>query len=720
VISTIAEALTRLDQLDANPLDVVLVDVHLRGGDGLSLLKYIREHSLPVAVVVVTGMGDEETAVAALKARADDYVVKHKDYLDRLPSTLESALSHHRADSARRARRLNVLYAEADLRTIEDTRQHFAVHADHIHLDVVSTGSEALLALQAHNDGPGYDVLLLDFHVPEPNALDVLRELRVTQKQDLPVVLLCSVGDEELALPSLKLGASSYLLKGAGYLYQLPWQLEEAYSNADLRRREAELKASEARNRAILNAIPDLMFLLNRDGTFIDFNAPDPTLLLVPPEEFLGKKMQDLLPPQLAAQVTESFEQAFSSDEPVILEYTLPFPDGNHAFESSIVTCDGDKILTMVRDITRRKQAEESLRRALAEVQQLKDRLHEENVYLQEEIRVASNFGEIIGRSDALRRVLHKAEQVAPLDTTVLILGETGTGKELLAHAIHSLSPRHEHPLVKLNCAVLPPTLIESELFGHEKGAFTGADVRRAGRFEVADGGTIFLDEVGELPLDLQGKLLRVLEEGEFERVGSSRTLPVNVRVIAATNRDLVEAVRNGTFRSDLYYRLSIFPITLPPLRERREDIPMLVTHMVKQLSSKFGKQIDTIPQETLNALKKYSWPGNIRELRNVIERAVIITKGPGLRLIDRLDSRALESDAYLYETEASKRDADFETLVESEYNLILRTLKKVHWRVEGVGGAADLLNVNPSTLRSRMRKLGIVKPRIENASAGH
>src|SRR6185369_622734 len=365
--------------------------------------------------------------------------------------------------------------------------------------------------------------------------------------------------------------------------------------------------------------------------------------LLTPPSEFLGKNITEVLPPELAAKVFYSFAEAFRRDEPVLLEYTLPVPEGVRTFEASMVKCNGSKILAIVRDITQRKEGEESLRKALEEVQRLKDQLHHENIYLQEEIRVASNFGEIIGSSEPLRRVLHQAEQVAPLDTTVTILGETGTGKELLAHAIHKLSPRGSHTLVKVNCAALPGPLIESELFGHEKGAFTGADARHIGRFEIANGGTIFLDEVGELPLDLQAKLLRVLEEGEFERVGGNCTIKVNTRVIAATNRNLEEAVREGAFRSDLYYRLSIFPITLPPLRERKEDVPILVTHLVTQYSQKFGKTIDAIPQETMAKLRNYLWPGNVRELRNVIERAVIITQGSKLHLVDDLTAQARE-----------------------------------------------------------------------------
>src|SRR3954469_20689310 len=639
-VSTIREALARLKRIASDPLDLVLTDVHLRDGDGLSLLQHVREHSLPLAVVLITGMGDEETAVAALKARADDYVVKSRDYLDRLPVILESALNHYRADAARRTHPLNILYAEDEPRDVESTLHYFAVHADHLHLDVVFSGSEVLSELQTHTGDPRHDVLLLSFGAREPNALEVLRELRLTRRLDVPVVLLCREGDEEIARRGLKLGASSYLVKRPGYLYQLPWELEEAQSRAELLRREAALQASEARNRAILNAIPDPMFVLSRDGTYLDYHATDDRLLLLSPGQILGKKVTDVMEPQLAADLLCCFERALARDEPVLHEYMLEMADGVRTYEASIVGCDGDKILSIVRDITERKHAEESLKSALAEVRQLKDRIQEENIYLQEEVRGASNFGEIVGHGEALTQVLRQVERVAPANTTVLILGETGTGKELIAHAVHNLSPRSGHTLVKVNCASLPAQLIESELFGHEKGAFTGAVSQRRGRFELADGGTIFLDEVGELPLDLQAKLLRVLEEREFERVGGSRTLSVNVRVIAATNRKLEEAMRQGAFRSDLYYRLSVYPVTLPPLRERREDIPLLVGHFIKQFATKMGKQIETIPHQAMAALQSYDWPGNIRELRNVIERAVIITRGPALRLSNDMGPR--------------------------------------------------------------------------------
>jgi DNA-binding NtrC family response regulator len=344
-------------------------------------------------------------------------------------------------------------------------------------------------------------------------------------------------------------------------------------------------------------------------------------------------------------------------------------------------------------------KANGSLQAALAEVEQLKNQLQAENIYLREELQLEHNFEEIVGRSTALQRVLRQVEQVATTDATVLLLGETGTGKELFARALHHLGPRKSRPLVKVNCGALPSNLIESELFGHEKGAFTGAIARSTGRFELADKGTLFLDEIGDLPLELQSKLLRVLQEGEFERLGNPRTLRVDVRIIAATNRDLRKAVQEGKFREDLYYRLNVFPITVPPLRERPDDIPLLARHFVARFARRMGKPLDTIPQRTMAALQQYAWPGNIRELENIIERAVILSPGNTLQLDDLLDG-----------TTAAPRTC-LQTLEEVERDYIQRTLDQTQWRIEGPRGAAARLGLNPSTLRSRIQKLGIEKP---------
>ena len=336
---------------------------------------------------------------------------------------------------------------------------------------------------------------------------------------------------------------------------------------------------------------------------------------------------------------------------------------------------------------------------ALYEIEKLREQLEAERAYLQEEIKLEYNHENIIGQSDGINYILYKVEQIAPSDTIVLVLGETGTGKELVARAIHELSLRKGRALMKVNCATLPSNLIESELFGHEKGAFTGAHAKHLGRFEVADGATLFLDEIGELPMELQAKLLRVIQDGEFERLGSSRTIKIDVRIIAATNRNLEEEVQKGRFREDLWYRLNVFPITMPPLRDRSDDIPLLVDFFVEKITKRMGKSIEIIPTRVMNALKDYQWPGNVRELENVIERAVINSSGPKLRLVDEL--------------KPSKRDlpAPRETLETVERNHILGILHQTQWKVSGKDGAAEILGLNRSTLRARMRKLGIGKP---------
>jgi formate hydrogenlyase transcriptional activator len=350
-----------------------------------------------------------------------------------------------------------------------------------------------------------------------------------------------------------------------------------------------------------------------------------------------------------------------------------------------------------------RREHERTLRTALAEIEALHERLRAENQYLRKDIFAAEGFEDIVGESVPLRSVLFQVERVAPTDATVLILGETGTGKELVAKAIHAKSARRDRVLVKVNCAALAPTLIESELFGHEKGAFTGAASRTIGRFELADQSTLFLDEVGELPLALQTKLLRVLQEGEFERLGSPVSHKVNVRVIAASNRDLAAAVREGTFRADLYYRLRVFPIEVPPLRARKGDIPLLVWYFVGQLAAALGKKIDRIAPSAMERLLRYDWPGNIRELRNVLERAMILSPEPVLLIeepADTLVAVATPADA-----------GGVRSLEDVERDHIVRVLELCDWRVRGAGNAAKRLGLNASTLYSRMKKLGIRPP---------
>jgi formate hydrogenlyase transcriptional activator len=356
-----------------------------------------------------------------------------------------------------------------------------------------------------------------------------------------------------------------------------------------------------------------------------------------------------------------------------------------------------------------RLKADERLRQALAEVEALKNRLHAENVYLQEEIQGEHNFTEMVGSSPALLAALRQVEQVAATDSTVLILGETGTGKELIARGVHRRSARRDRPLVKVNCSAISAGLVESELFGHVKGAFTGALERRIGRFELADGGTIFLDEVGDLPLETQVKLLRVLQEREFEPVGSNRTLRVNVRVIAATNRDLQEAVAAGRFRADLFYRLNVVPIRVPPLRDRRADIPQLVTFFLARFAKEFGKPVEVVSQATMERLVAYDWPGNVRELQNIIERAAVLSSGrvlelgPDLLPVGRRAGEALSG--------SGESVGQALTLEEMERRHIRGALERSRWVIEGSAGAARALGLHPNTLRSRMARLAITRP---------
>ena len=352
------------------------------------------------------------------------------------------------------------------------------------------------------------------------------------------------------------------------------------------------------------------------------------------------------------------------------------------------------------RDITMRKNYEEELRKALFEIELYKDQLEAESAYLKEEIKLSQAHEHIVGTSNALQHVLFLIEQVAGSDTTVLLLGETGTGKELLARTIHRTSDRKNKPLVKINCAALPASLIESELFGHEKGAFTNASSIRIGRFELADKATIFLDEIGELPIELQAKLLRVLQEGEFERIGGSRTIKVDVRVIAATNRNLEQDVRDGLFRKDLWYRLNVFPITAPPLRDRIDDIPQLVHHFMEIFRHKQKKNIPLVSEGVMSKLQKYAWPGNVRELENIIERAVITTTGKTLKLSEELTPHFPETTG-----------ATQQTLEEVERTYILKILEQTHWKVSGKNSAAEILGLKRSTLRARMEKHNLRKP---------
>jgi len=370
------------------------------------------------------------------------------------------------------------------------------------------------------------------------------------------------------------------------------------------------------------------------------------------------------------------------------------------------------RLIVATKDMTERNRSEGRLREAYGEIARLKEELERERDYLREEVSVSMNFGRIVGESPALAAMLARIEAVADTPANVLIVGETGTGKELVAHAIHARSRRAGAPLVKVNCASIPRELFESEFFGHVKGAFTGAYKDRVGRFQLADGGTIFLDEVGEIPLELQGKLLRVLQEREFERVGEDTTRQVDVRVIAATNRDLEKEVEAGNFREDLYYRLSVFPVQVPPLRKRGDDVIQLATHFLEQICRDFGRPVPNLTQSQVEAMRTYEWPGNIRELKNVIERAVILSPADASRLELSLPTAGAPVQPAVAEADSAAPDFLTEREMKArQRDNLRRALEFAGWRVSGKGGAAELLGLRPSTLTDRMRSFGLEKP---------
>jgi len=408
------------------------------------------------------------------------------------------------------------------------------------------------------------------------------------------------------------------------------------------------------------------------------------------------------------ARVAAAMEEAFTQGETMV-EATLVTKSGKkipHLYTAVRTMVGGKPVLMGFGvDIRKQKQAEQRLRDALTTIGKLRDQLEEECVYLGEEIKQIHDYENIIGQSEVMQYVFYNMKQIAPTDTTVFIQGESGTGKELIARAIHHGSKRNQLPLIKVDCSSLPANLIESELFGHEKGAFTGASEKRIGRFELADGGTIFLDEIGELPIELQPKLLRILQDGEFERLGSSKTRHTNVRVVAATNRNIEEEVRQGRFREDLWYRINVFPLTVPPLRERGGDISLLAYWMIKKHQRSLGKHIKMIPKEVLIDMQAYGWPGNVRELENVIERSVIVTSGDKLKLTCSL--KAVKTEAEI------SHDTPIRSLAELEKEHILQVLTQTHWKIAGKGCAAELLGLNPSTLRGRMRKHAISRPKF-------
>jgi PAS domain S-box-containing protein len=529
-------------------------------------------------------------------------------------------------------------------------------------------------------------LILLDIMMPGMNGFETCRRLKEDgDTREIPVLFMTALGDTADKVKGLELGAVDYIVK--------PFQHQEVLARVNthltMHKLKTELKESEERLSRMFESAIDAIVALDGNGRITLFNAAAETVFRCTAREVAGKPFERFTSDGLRQVLADHMGGCQPEHR-----HAIWLPEGLAARRAtgelfpieatlSCVEANAQTLFTLIlRDIGERK------------------RLQGQNRYLQDEARAEYPIENLIGAEAGLSAVVAEMRQVADTDATVLITGETGTGKELVARAVHGLSARSDKLLVTLNCATIPENLVESELFGHEKGAFTGALTRKMGRFELADGGTIFLDEIGELPLDSQAKLLRVLQEGEFERIGNPQTLKVDVRVIAATNRDLEEEARAGRFRFDLFYRLNVFPVHLPPLRKRAQDIPLLTEHFVRKYSAKFGRKIDAIPARVMAALTSYAWPGNVRELQHLIERAVIVTRGSELAFGDWLNRPS----------EPEPAQAKAIKLEDVERAHIEQVLKETGWRVSGENGAAQHLGIPPSTLESRMKKLGIAR----------
>ncbi|MGR9107288.1 MAG: sigma 54-interacting transcriptional regulator [Gammaproteobacteria bacterium] len=537
------------------------------------------------------------------------------------------------------------------------------------------------------------DLILLDAMMPHLDGFETCRRLKQRpDTQNTPVIFMSALTDTVDKVKGFSLGAVDYITK--------PFQQEEVLvrinSHLALERLKSRLRENESRLSGIIESAMDAIVTIDFDGTIILFNRAAERIFRCAASAALGTPCKRFLAENLFRRLRAYMDGEEKTPVWISPGHSAVRVDGEvFPVEASFshAVANGQNLYTLIlRDNQERQRAEAE-----------RQKLHGLNLYLREELRSSQGANELIGQSPAWNRVIEQIDQVAETDAGVLILGETGTGKEGVTRAIHGRSRRRDKLLVKLNCAALPKELVESELFGHESGAFTGAVARKLGRFELADGGTLFLDEVGELPLDLQAKLLRVLQEREFERVGGTETLRVDVRVVAASNRDLGACVREGSFRPDLYYRLNVFPISLPPLRERLEDLPLLIRYFVQLYGDKYGRRIDSVSAETLSALSAHNWPGNIRELQHVVERAVILSR----------DSYLTFDPSFLgQETLESTLAYTSDSLEHSERARILRVLEAVKWRVSGRGGAAERLGLKPTTLEYRMKKHGLIRPR--------
>jgi len=610
-------------------------------------------------------------------------------------------------------RPLRVLSLEDDPKDTELIQELLGTEDIICEITRVETQKEFLASLEQG----GIDVILADYTLPSFDGLSALK-LAMSSRPDVPFIFVSGTLGEEVAIEALNIGATDYVLKTrlSRLAPSVQRALREAKEKAERKRAEEALRRSES-------YLAEAQRLSGTGSFGWDVSSgeiywSDETFRIFECEPTTNPNLElaiERTHPEDRVLLRQTIGRAAAERSSFDYEHRLQMPDGSIKFVRVLGRpSTGDEpggllFVGAVTDITERKRAEADLQKAVDEIKKLKDQLYEENVALREEVDKTSMFEEIVGESPVLQTVLARVAKVAGTDSTVLITGETGTGKELIARAIHKRSQRAARAFVSVNCAAVPSSLIGSELFGHEKGAFTGAAQRRLGRFELAEGGTIFLDEVGELPPDTQIALLHVLQEREFERLGGTKVIRANVRVIAATNRDLESAIDAGTFRSDLYYRLNVFPIEMPPLRERKEDIPLLVEYFIDRYATKAGKKIRGINRTTLDRLKSYAWPGNIRELQNVIERSIIVCETENFSVDESWLSWEPDQEEQAIRPFSRMSASEEKKMIEA-------ALADAEGRVSGPSGAAAKLGLPPSTLDSKIRTLKINKYRFKTA----
>jgi PAS domain S-box-containing protein len=708
------KAQTAFDSALAKPPGLILLDVRMPDMDGFEFCRRLKqdERTKHAPIIFVSALQDIEARIQGFEAGGVDFIskpfqdleilarVRTHMQLHRMQKHLEQLVEERTADVADSEVRFRSVVENAN-EAIVVTQDEAVKYCNPKVSDLVGYSSEEMLS-------QGFEAFI------HPGDLEmVLCEYRARLSGERPTSsysmrIITKDGQEKHAF------INSTLVDWD----DKPATLAMLTDITEQERMREELKESEERFRKLMEQSPMPIEILSLDGKILQTNPSGNKLWgiddVVAAETM--EKYNMLNDPQLKKLgINHLVEKAFSGEHtilpPIIYDAVETAEDCGiehlPGLKSPWIQCHlypikdkNDKVVNIINthiDISALKNTEAELRNAYEEIKNLKDRLEAESAYLQDEIKLEHNFKNIIGQSESLKYVLHRVEQVAPTDSPVLIMGETGTGKELITRALHELSPYGKRALVKVNCAALPGELIESELFGREKGAFTGATTTQIGRFELAKGSTLFLDEIGELPLELQAKLLRVLESGEFEKLGSSRTLRSDARIIAATNRVLEEEVRKGRFREDLWYRLKVFPITVPPLREHPEDIPQLVKWFVDQLARKMGKRVGEIPKRAMEMLQNYPWPGNVRELKHAVESALITAQGKKLNF-------------EIPQAQDTER-TDFKSFDEMERDYILRVLKAKNWRIGGKGSAASALGMHVNTLRGRMKKLGIKKP---------